>query len=954
MAWGSRRYEYEDREDEKPDEEEIFGSGKWPFGGEGQLSDVPVPTGAVAQQISEMLSRADNNAGEYSFGGQANTLPAIPGLYVDGVGLIPVPLTEEHATKLMAKCDKSPFGRKLDTMMDENVRKSWQLAPDQVELKNPLWHTGMEKLSDTIAGRLGYKDIPMQCKLYKLLVYGEGGHFVKHQDTEKEDGMVATLVIQLPSVHEGGNLVVYRRGEVKYRHDFGKQEGTAEYLPHYAVHYADAEHALETVVSGFRLVLVYSICLPSTMRHLTRNHDQSLSEELGGVINSMSRDDESFALLLSHEYTEKSITELGSGALKGIDRARVQVLEEANEVASSEKKLQLFIAKLNHDISYYDDGGSWAESDRNESINWYSPEGDSHGIKMALQIADGLDEGVAQLALLNEAVTKALNLPEEKLCASSTLGLLWKWAIRCSDRAIFDSVAGKFIQTKPSLLQPVIDAFSQHIGTIDLIDDKFAVLTSIAGRRIEWLKNQLGVQGQSFSWEMPDAYFPDNAHVEAFLRGPNESMDTVGIRHFNGIKHARNYAAKWMRNKQINASFTLEADGHGQNAYVVITKTRSWFSQHQKTLVEYREELNRLSLRYGEDTTENTRKRARNIIGPEEAEAAAAAAGEYSFSGQADTLPVAPGLFIDGVGSIALPLCDEQAEKLVAKCDKSPFGRKLDTMMDENIRKSWQLAPDQVEIRNPLWHTGMKKLSETVAGRLGYKGVPMQCILYKMLVYGEGGHFVKHQDTEKEDGMVATMVVQLPSLHEGGDLIVYRVHYADAEHALEKVTKGYRLVLVYSICLPSNMRGLERNPDKSMTEELTNAITCMGLDDKLFSLLLVHEYTEKSITGMGSRALKGIDRARVDALMEANKLVPADKKLLFFFADLKHDAHFYDVGGDWEEDEHKESITWYSASGEKFSTASEAAFELNFLNPDQDTLEQIWEERGESTFEGTP
>jgi hypothetical protein len=312
-------------------------------------------------------------------------------------------------------------------------------------------------------------------------------------------------------------------------------------------------------------------------------------------------------------------------------------------------------------------------------------------------------------------------------------------------------------------------------------------------------------------------------------------------------------------------------------------------------------------------------------------------------------------------GTVALPLCSEQAEKLVAKCDKSPFGRKLDTMMDEKVRKSWQLAPDQVELKNPLWQTGMDKLSMTVAGRLGYKGVPMQCKLYKLLVYGECGHFVKHQDTEKEDGMVATMVLQLPSVHQGGELVVYRggevkyrhdfgkkegtaaylphyaVHYADAEHALETVTKGYRLVLIYSICVPSNMHGLERNPDKSMSEELAGAISSRGAEDKSFALLLAHEYTEKSISGLGSRARKGIDRARVDALLEANKCADPDKKLLFFFADLKHDASFYDAGGEWEEDKHKESITWYSLSGQKHATASRESFKLNFLNPDQDT-----------------
>ncbi|EEY69710.1 uncharacterized protein PITG_06186 [Phytophthora infestans T30-4] len=138
----------------------------------------------------------------------------------------------------------------MDTKMDESVRKSWQLEPDQVEYRNPLWQTGLKKLTHMIATRLGYKGVPLSCVLYKLLVYGEGGHFLKHQDTEKEDGMIATLVVQPPSTHEGGDLIVYRNGQVEHRHDFGKADGTAAYFPHYAVHYSDAEHALEEVTKG--------------------------------------------------------------------------------------------------------------------------------------------------------------------------------------------------------------------------------------------------------------------------------------------------------------------------------------------------------------------------------------------------------------------------------------------------------------------------------------------------------------------------------------------------------------------------------------------------------------------------------------------------------------------------------------------------------------------------------
>ncbi|EGZ07409.1 hypothetical protein PHYSODRAFT_340506 [Phytophthora sojae] len=171
--------------------------------------------------ISEILASADEYAGEYSFGGRADALPAAPGLLVEGVGAISLPLVEAQAQKLISICEKSPFGHNMDTKLDESVRKSWQLAPDQVEITNPQWQPGLEELSEMIATRLGYKG---------LLVYGEGGHFLKHQDSEKEDGMIATLVIQPPSTHEGGDFIVFRHGEVEHRHDFGKSDGTAPFL----------------------------------------------------------------------------------------------------------------------------------------------------------------------------------------------------------------------------------------------------------------------------------------------------------------------------------------------------------------------------------------------------------------------------------------------------------------------------------------------------------------------------------------------------------------------------------------------------------------------------------------------------------------------------------------------------------------------------------------------------
>ncbi|KAG7383038.1 hypothetical protein PHYBOEH_010100 [Phytophthora boehmeriae] len=262
--------------------------GKWPFGGSGAADEVPTPTGESCLRINQLLARAEVNAGEYSFGGRTEQLPPVPGLFVKNVGPISVPLSEESAQKLIAMCEISPFGRKLETLVDENVRKSWQLESNQVELKNPMWQKGIEELTTEIADRLGYKGVSLKCVLYKLLVYGEGGHFTKHKDTEKEDGMIATLVIQPPSMHEGGDLVVFRDTSTEYRHDFGKKDGTASFVTHYAVHYADAEHALEEVTKGYRLALVYSICLPPAMPEIHRDDKyQPLIEDLANAINGM-------------------------------------------------------------------------------------------------------------------------------------------------------------------------------------------------------------------------------------------------------------------------------------------------------------------------------------------------------------------------------------------------------------------------------------------------------------------------------------------------------------------------------------------------------------------------------------------------------------------------------------------------------------------------------------------
>lgn len=514
------------------------------------------------------------------------------------------------------------------------------------------------------------------------------------------------------------------------------------------------------------------------MRHL-RKECNSLSEELVAALSRLPASG-SFALLLSHEYTKKSVKALGSGALKGVDRARLRSLEEANKLVDSAKKLFFLMAQLSLEVGYYDDGGTWRECTRQELISWYSLDGaqlkrDSkqvdpmklnflnpgkeklselwksrsseidgylgnegatkdttysqfvivawpapHAVKNALkyvnadaavgalhlqqplsaaalrkfmdtvkaktakkqeshlkptvsvnlcrglcdalvsvedpklvnvffsnfvarakdkkaltpsiiavvnkfdwkkidkavlkselsmevllQVVDGLETGAPQSALLHAAVTKASTLTDEELCSSKSVPLLWKWIICIGDKKLLAAIAKTFKKANPRFLQPVIDAFTKNI---DASTEKFAVFASIAAVRITWLKGQLRAIDQPFSWEMPDAVFKDSATVEAFLRGPKESMNTSSAR-FEGIQHARNYASKYKREKQLNASFELEAHGRGGAAFVKITKTKAWFSKHQKELKRFKIELQALEKRFG--GRGNPRKRAR-------------------------------------------------------------------------------------------------------------------------------------------------------------------------------------------------------------------------------------------------------------------------------------------------------------------------------------------------------
>ncbi len=75
--------------------------------------------------------------------------------------------------------------------------------------------------------------------------------------------------------------------------------------------------------------------------------------------------------------------------------------------------------------------------------------------------------------------------------------------------------------------------------------------------------------------------------------------------------------------------------------------------------------------------------------------------GTFCTSG--DLPLVMPGLEVDGLGPVRLPLGKTQARKLIKLCRQAPYGKGTETVVDTDVRRVWELNPEQFQLTNPKW-----------------------------------------------------------------------------------------------------------------------------------------------------------------------------------------------------------------------------------------------------------
>lgn len=273
---------------------------------------------SASESIFSALSAITGTGGFHSTGTSSFFFPI---LKVEGMGEVAFPLSASQAKELIAVAEAAPYGLGEKTVLDETVRKCWQLDASRFELQSPQWKTFLEETVARVREDLGIAG-KVSAYPYKLLVYGEGGHFKAHRDSEKLDAMFGTLIVALPSAHEGGRLFIRHDGR-EIVVDFSRQEHRHEFQ--HAAFFADCEHEVAPVRSGYRCCLVYNLRLdegdPDSLNLSLDAHAQTLLDPLRALKDE--RRGDLAALLLEHYYTEANFSLRN---LKGHDAARARAL----------------------------------------------------------------------------------------------------------------------------------------------------------------------------------------------------------------------------------------------------------------------------------------------------------------------------------------------------------------------------------------------------------------------------------------------------------------------------------------------------------------------------------------------------------------------------------------------------------------------------------------------------
>lgn len=201
--------------------------------------------------------------------------------------------TESQLEKLAKACQPATFGRKNEDVLDETYRKAGKLDAGNFSAQFTPAGLGIVKQihKNMLRGTTDSARQPIHVELYKLNVYGKvdvlfrcldfhrlydclgpGAFFKAHVDTPRSDNMFGSLVVVLPTAHEGGSLI-FRRDGGEFTFDSANTVKLDPAQAAFAMFFSDVEHEVTPVTSGYRVTLTYNLYFQKDRGPIMHNED---------------------------------------------------------------------------------------------------------------------------------------------------------------------------------------------------------------------------------------------------------------------------------------------------------------------------------------------------------------------------------------------------------------------------------------------------------------------------------------------------------------------------------------------------------------------------------------------------------------------------------------------------------------------------------------------------------
>ncbi|KAK3983938.1 hypothetical protein QBC44DRAFT_363476 [Cladorrhinum sp. PSN332] len=166
------------------------------------------------------------------------------------------PTSSAAFSKFLQDAEPATFGMGGESVFDESYRKAGKMSADRFCTTFNLSEWGiMETLTHALIHR---PHGGIKAELYNVNVYsGPSGKFKPHVDTPRSKDQLGSLVVCLPSPHQGGQLAVRHQGrEVIF--DWAEKSSITTAVQ-WAAFFSDCEHEVLQVTSGHRITLTYNL-----------------------------------------------------------------------------------------------------------------------------------------------------------------------------------------------------------------------------------------------------------------------------------------------------------------------------------------------------------------------------------------------------------------------------------------------------------------------------------------------------------------------------------------------------------------------------------------------------------------------------------------------------------------------------------------------------------------------